>query len=387
MTQPRMPRPMRLGFAILCLCLFDADFLQAQQKAPPNDAEMQKLLEPIRAKADLPALAAAVVTSQGPKAIAVVGVRKRGSDVAVTTADLFHIGSDTKALTATLVARLIEEGKLDWDTPLAKVFKHLAKEMPPEMGRITIAQLLCHHGGLPEHLPDWWKVPRELSIVKQREWAFRDAFKLELDKAGDRFRYSAVGYVILGAACEKAGGASWEDLLKKKVLGPLDMRSAGFGPVGAKGKLDQPRAHNDKGQPVEPALSADNPPVMGPAGRLHCSLSDWSKFIADLLRGYRAAHAKAPDDEKTLLKADTYKKMFEAPYTKNYTLGGWLYQKTKLGYTLSHNGSNTLNFAMAFVAPEHDMGFLIVTNQGNLALAKVCRQARDTLLKHYLPGK
>ena len=58
----------------------------------------------------LAALAAALVNSKGLVAVGAVGVRKRGDTTAVTVDDQFHLGSDTKAMTATLIARMVEKG-------------------------------------------------------------------------------------------------------------------------------------------------------------------------------------------------------------------------------------------------------------------------------------
>ena len=79
-------------------------------------------LEAIRKKHDLPALAVVVVKDGAIRDRLAVGVRKLGDPTPVTTNDLFHIGSCTKSMTATLAAMLIEDGKLKWDTTIADVF-------------------------------------------------------------------------------------------------------------------------------------------------------------------------------------------------------------------------------------------------------------------------
>ena len=83
----------------------------------PLDAE----LEPVRAKHGLPALAAAVVKDGAIVTAGAVGVRVHGTDIKVTIDDRFHLGSDTKAMTATLAAMLVEEGKLRWDSTIGEV--------------------------------------------------------------------------------------------------------------------------------------------------------------------------------------------------------------------------------------------------------------------------
>ena len=94
---------------------------------------MTNLLAPIRAKHQVPAMAAALVTSKGLVTVGAVGTRKRGTETAVTLNDQWHLGSDTKAMTATLVAKLIEKGRLKWDSTVAEVFPDLATGFTPRL--------------------------------------------------------------------------------------------------------------------------------------------------------------------------------------------------------------------------------------------------------------
>src|SRR3954452_2316694 len=129
--------------------------------APPPD-HLDSLLRPIRQKYDLPALAGAVVTSEGLIAAGAVGVRKYGTDIPVTVRDQFHLGSCTKSMTATLIATLVEEGKLSWDTILAQAFPDLVDLMNPAYRSVTLEQLFAHRGGFASYdgtYPpgvDWW---------------------------------------------------------------------------------------------------------------------------------------------------------------------------------------------------------------------------------------
>jgi D-alanyl-D-alanine carboxypeptidase len=92
------------------------------------------------------------------------------------------------------------------------------------------------------------------------------------------FAYSNLDYVVLGAVLEKKTGQSWEDLIRTRLFQPLDMASAGFGSPGTKGVLDEPWGHIIVNDRID-AVQADNPAVFGPAGRVHCSLSDWARFV------------------------------------------------------------------------------------------------------------
>ena len=102
--------------------------------APPKD--VSALLAPIIQKHDVPGMAAAVVRNGEIVALGVAGVRTRGKPDKIAATDRFHIGSDTKAMTAMLCGILVDEGKLKWDQTLGETFPELKKSMhPPVPGR------------------------------------------------------------------------------------------------------------------------------------------------------------------------------------------------------------------------------------------------------------
>ena len=117
-----------------------------------GDEAVTSRLKPIRQKFGVPAMAAALVTSEGIQFVGAVGVRKRGTEVPVALNDLWHLGSDGKAMTSTLIARLVERGQLKWDSTLAEIFPELAPQMNPDFQKVTLLQLLSHHAGLPPNL-------------------------------------------------------------------------------------------------------------------------------------------------------------------------------------------------------------------------------------------
>lgn len=361
----------------LILCLFVA-VLGSSGQNTARDRRLEDILAPILTKHSVPALGGAIVTSRGLAAIGVLGVRKAGTKIPATAEDQWHIGSDTKAMTAVLIAALVEQGRLKWETTIGKTFPELASSMSPEFQKINLLELLSHRAGLPANLP-WRLIPRAQEIREQRQAALKAAASARLDgKPGTTYLYSNLGYVIAGAIAEKVAGDSWEELIKKQVFEPLGMRSASFGGVGTPGQIDQPWGHAADGKPVKDyGPDADNPPVLGPAGRVHCTLSDWAKFIADELRGARG--------EKGLLKPETYGKLQTPPFGGDYALGwGVAEREWGGGKVLTHSGSNTMNLAVAWLAPLRDFAVLVVTNQGGPAAMKACDEAASSLISFYL---
>jgi CubicO group peptidase (beta-lactamase class C family) len=321
-----------------------------------GDEAVTSVLKPIREKNDVPAIAAAVVTSAGIQFVGAVGVRRRGTDIPVTLDDLWHLGSDAKAMTSTLIAKLVEQGKLKWETTLAEVFPEIAPQMNAGFQKVTLLQLLSHRAGLPPNLKLAQYVGDDVMALRLR------AVREELAKSpqslpGKTYKYSNLGYIIAGAVVEKVTGKSWEELMSSEIFEPLQMKSVGFGGTGTPGKIDQPWPHTANGQPTMvngPAM--DNLPVMGPAGRVHCSIQDWAKFIQDQLRGARG--------ESALLKPDMYQTLHTTHFGGDYALGWSVSQRSWGGGTvLHHAGDNTMNFANVWIAPKRDFAIIACVNQ------------------------
>ena len=327
-----------------------------------GNADVTSVLRLVRQEHKVPAIAAALVTSEGVSKVGAVGVRKLGSPIPATQDDIWHLGSNTKAFTAVLAGVFVEDGKLCWNTTLGELFPHRLNGHL--LWGVTLEHLLSHHSGLPANLDDWHSLSAVQSTMEQRLKALELAKHCKLMPSGEAYVYSNLGYVLAGAMLEQVGGQPWEDLLRIHVGGPLGMGSVGFGGTGTEGEVDQPWPHLEGGQPapdvrtvggdlrIPTALgdfrsnafylssitvwrsldhmtlhrlplsflhtifsfllsfphprgqngpSMDNPAVMSPAGCVHCTISDWGCFIADQLRGARG--------EEALLQPDTYKKL------------------------------------------------------------------------------
>lgn len=345
------------------LCALTLQSAVAEAPAPVPD--VSATLKTVREQHDVPGLVAVVVREGKIVARGAHGVRKRGSPEAITVDDRMHIGSCTKSMTATLCAILVEEKKLAWDTKVVDVFPELAGTIDAGWKEARLDQLLTNHGGAPENLDAgglWAKLwlqngkPRDqrLELVKgvlSRPPAARP---------GTKFIYSNAGFSIAGAMAERVLDAPYEDLMRQYVFGPLDMKSAGFGAPGRAGIVDQPRGHAEDGRAIEPGAQADNPIAIAPAGRVHCSLVDWAKYVAAHAVGER----DADDGRKHLLSGAGFKKLhapFAAP-DSNYAMG-WIAESRDGKRTLWHNGSNTMWYAEVLIDLDAGAAVLVAANQ------------------------
>jgi CubicO group peptidase (beta-lactamase class C family) len=315
---------------------------------------LKEQLETVRAELGVPALGALVGDSRGVRAFASVGVRRAGTEDPIRPDDPFHIGSCTKAMTATVAALLVEQGKLRWETTLAEAFPQLKQAIHSDYHTVTLRQLLYHRAGLPEdRAPDPALFLRLRSLEGEMRRQRLDATKLVLEKKpasvpDAQFAYSNFGYIVAGAMLEQVAQRSWEQLLQEHLFKPLRMRAAGFGPP------KQVAGHN--GKPPQPR-QFDNPPVLGPAGRVHCSLRDWAAFARLHLRGARG-------EKTTLLRPESFAALHADPYRQGYAMG-WGVRQMDTKRILLHAGSNTLWFAVMQLEPERDRFYLCAANWGH----------------------
>ncbi|MGL4230733.1 MAG: serine hydrolase domain-containing protein [Casimicrobium sp.] len=317
---------------------------------------LQPTIETVRASHKLPALGAVLVTSEGVQSLATSGVRKRDDKTPVTNDDLWHLGSDGKAMTATMVARLVEKGMMKWTQTLGETFPELAPQMSEDMKSVTITQLLSHRAGFDANF-DIMQYANRKDLAAARVDVLKEAMKKGLrSKPGEKFLYSNWSYTVASAMAERASGKSFEMLMRDEVFAPLEMKSAGFQGTGTVGKIDQPWPHTANGKPAPSnGPEMDNVPTMAAAGTMHMSLADWAKFVRE--------HLRAAQGKSTFLKKESAEKL-HTPVGNDYALG-WLTAKRGWagGMALNHAGDNTMNFALAWVAPAKDFAVLVATNQ------------------------
>ena len=318
-------------------------------------AEIQSYLE----SSGAPALGTARIQGDFVTEMGVAGVRNSEMDTPVELEDKWHLGSCTKAMTASLIATFVEEGALSWDTTLQEALGELDYTIHEDYQDVTIAMLLSHTGGtwgsLLEH-PNTRQImntPRPVMDSRQivAEHVLTEAPEVT---PGTTMLYSNAGYIIAGAILEQMTGTSWETLLTDRIFEPLEMNSCGFGPPDVDGEVVHPWGHY-QGNPVDPTSgSADNPLSLGPAGTVHCSMADWGLYIADAMNGVQG--------EPALLQSASYTQLF-TDQGHEYSLGwGVVDQDWTGGVAYSHSGSNSMNAATVWIVPELDEAYLMVSN-------------------------
>jgi CubicO group peptidase (beta-lactamase class C family) len=363
----------------LCLLAVSASVSVGEEPKPERhkaDEKVNALLAAIRDKHGLPGIVGGIVRGDKLLAVGAVGVRKTGSPEMMEVDDQVHIGSDTKAMTATRIAMLVEQGKLKWKSTIVEVFPDLKEGIHADFQNVTLGELLTHRAGLPANVLDWWGLGVNKSTTEQRLVALKQVLKKPpMTKPGTKYSYSNVGYGVAAAMAERVTAKSWEELMQEGLFKPLKMSTAGFGAPGSKGKVDQPWGHKLVKAELK-AFQLDNAPALGPAGTVHCSLPDWAKF-AEL-------HLQGRQGKSKLLKAQTVRYLHTPPEGEEYACG-WvvLRRDWAKGSALTHSGNNTMWWATIWIAPERNFAVLSATNRGDDEGQKACDDASAELIGYF----
>ncbi|MBI5365206.1 MAG: beta-lactamase family protein [Planctomycetes bacterium] len=351
----------------------------SKPKLAPRD--LAPLLKPSREKGGVPGLVAAIVRGGELVALGADGVRKHGDPTPITVNDCMHLGSCTKAMTATLAARCVEAGKLRWDSKLSELFPGV--DMLPAWRDVTLELLLTNRAGAPENLDAgglWrrlWK--REGTPTEQRRELLLGVVQREpAAPPGTKFLYSNAGFAIAGHALETFAEKPWEELVQAELFTPLGITTAGFGAPGTKGKVDEPLGHVGD-HPIDVGPEGDNPPAIGPAGIVHMSIADWAKFVA--------LHLDAECGRPRLLAKESFAKLHAVPANaeRRYAMG-WGVERREWagGEVLTHSGSNTMWFCVTWIAPKKDLAVLVCCNAGGDDAAKCVDGAAWALIQDEL---
>lgn len=346
-----------------------AIYSQMESELNKSDSIQNTLTKEVN-DGNAPGMIAAIISSEGVIAIGSAGERKAGSGITFTTNDVVHLGSCGKAMTATMIATLVAEGKLSWDTKLIEAIPGLKNRIHTDYHIITLWQLLTHRAGIPKNPTDEGAFSSK-EIKERRLAILEDNLKSPATHEIDKFYYSNFGYIIAACMAEQITGLSWEVLMKKRLFDPLGMSTAGFGNPNSSGSTDQPWGHNKYLWIWWHPSEAYYEESISPAGRIYCSIADWAKFLSLQLT-----------TENPILERKYLDKLIEPP--AGFYAGGWgvaEYAWAK-GITLNHNGSNEIWYASVLVAPKLDRAFVVATNSCSFdSTPGICTEITNKLIR------
>ena len=348
-----------------------------------GDGNLAIHLESIRQAHQMPALAAFMMKDGEIIDIAVSGYRVDGKQDLVTSNDRWGIGSFTKPMTATLAARLVEQGLISFDTTIVDVFPEFIGNIRAEHESITLKQLLSMTAGVialqnDKDFDKW--INNSAPLVEQRHKLAIEVLKVKNAVNRGEYLYSNAGYIIAGHMLERTTGIAWEQLIKQELFSPLGINNIGFGPPNLEEPNMQPSGHKyQNGQWREMTTMADVrlPNVIGPAGTVNMSMPDMALFLNAQLEGMKGG--------SNIISADSYHMLHTPVSTTNnkgieYALGWEYLTRNKL---YSHGGGTGSFVLNNLLVPAENIVFLAVTNGDTETASKAVDSAISVMFKRY----
>jgi CubicO group peptidase (beta-lactamase class C family) len=340
--------------------------------AVPRVSLLNAELERLRQQYRLPGVAALVLRAGRTAAQGVAGLRSNTAPGRIRLNDPFLIGSCGKSMTATIVARLVQEGALAFESTLEELLPELRFLMRHDYRDVSLADLLAHRGGIPQLLP--LPLPLGGNPADLRAVALPVILALPPQgEPGQTYLYSNLGYIVVGAVLDRVAGIPFERLAARELFRPLGLGSAGFfAPTGSQA----PRGHTFNGIPLPPSSPLYVPRAASPAGLFHLSLPNWAKYARLHLglgpRGYLPPALLA-----------RLQRPFPGP-GESYALG-WHVDSTSHGTVLRHDGSEGYWSARIVLIPSRDYAILMATNILSPGAERAAHDLEASLLRQFPP--
>ncbi|MDF7819155.1 serine hydrolase [Runella sp. MFBS21] len=303
----------------------------------------------------IPEISYAVIDSKTTLEIAALGKHSVALPDTATLNDRFHIGSNTKAMTAFIIAKYVEKGNLTWTTKLFDLFPEWKTESKAEYANITLQDLLSHKAGIQPfqgendpQIPDFKGTKQEKRKQFGRFVLTLDPLKLDEQHP---FVYSNAGYTLATLMVEKATAKSWEELVEIVFNRDLKLDVKFSWPENQKQKDTWGHSFdNEKLTPI-PSTVDYHLDFTEPAGDLNIKLKDYIKFVQLNLEGLKS--------HNNYLKSETY--YFIHKGIKNYSMG-W-YNIYENGKELStHSGTAGTYYTLVHIDRLNHKAYIIFTN-------------------------
>ncbi len=288
---------------------------------------------------------------------------------------LFAIGSSTKAFTALGLAILVDEGKLEWDTPVVRYLPDFQLQDETATKLMTPRDLTTHRSGLPRHDLMWYG-----SGFTREEMYDRLQYLQPSASVRNRFQYQNLMYMTAGLLAGKLADTSWESFTRERILVPLGMKNTVFSvPDAAKtGNVSKPYEVKKETEELAEMAYRDIQ-ALGPAGTIFSSVHDMAQWLRFQL-GDGTLDGTAVVSATQLAETHEPQMVGETPFVfpeKPIVLYGlgWFIQPYR-GHARIHHGGNIDGFsAMVSLMPEENAGAVILTNLNATPLAMILADA------------
>lgn len=354
--------------------------------ADPADS-FNRLLDQAVTHEHLPGIAMAVVEDGEVVFTGTRGERQAGQGEAINPDTLFKIASNSKAMTAALLARLVDRGLLRWDDPVIKYLPQFRMHDPWVTQQMQVRDLLIHNSGLGLGAGDLMLWPEPNRFTRQDIIAGLAHLK-PVTSFRSGYAYDNLMYVVAGEVAAAAGGKPYDQLLREEVFVPLGMDRCQVGAwsVTTVGNVAQPHTRKD-GRSVVRGADGDRSSDLTSmaAGGIRCSLRDMTRWMQVLLdparvpgwlgavqrRALWTAHMPMPLGER--------QRRWDDAHVSAYGYG-WRLSDMDGQWKVAHTGTLSGMYSSLALLPDRKVGVVILINSDAEDARTALMQAA---LKHY----
>jgi beta-lactamase class C len=329
----------RFGFVLLAwlqkllfcfvVCVVASD---ASARAVNNAQDLQRLdteLRTIMATGQTPALALGIVHNGSVLLTRTLGVQRAGSDVPIDANTRFRLASLSKSISAGLIGKLVQQGFLQWDSPVNLLVPSFRLQDPNSL-YMSVEQLLSQRTGLKHHtLDDEMEAADEIATIRAQLPRAPSVCKI-----GECYAYQNLTYSYAADVAYAASGQFFDVALKRELFEPLSMHRANYGLEGLSEDDNWARGHEREWRKNVPIEVKPNYYWVGAAAGVNASITDMQQWMLALLE-YRPQ----------VLAPETAKYLRTSQINTPGELYGPLWRRTRLrsaGYAL---GLRTFDYA------------------------------------------
>jgi CubicO group peptidase (beta-lactamase class C family) len=362
--------------AFLTITLLVSFPVHAQEKSRLTSEQVNRAVQGVEKLAEkqiqenaVPGFAIAVVFQDKVVYARGFGVRDVNTKAPVDADTVFQLASMSKPIGSTVVAELVGEGKITWDSKLSVLDPTFAMFDPWVTREITIRDMYAHRSGLPEHAGD---LLEDLGFTRA-EILYRLRYQHPESSFRSHYAYTNFGITEAAAAAAKAYGLEWEEASEQKLFKPLGMTSTSSRYADFVARTNKALGHVlVDGKWVQKFKRY--PDTESPAGGASSSVNDLTKWMRLQLANGKFDR-KEIVDEKAL--AETHRPQMLTGFSPFTGLPGFYGLGWNVSYDqegrlrLNHSGAFALGAATHVnLVPSEQLGIVVLTNAYPIGVAE-----------------
>ncbi len=338
---------------------------------------IDEFLEDSVKKFDAPGLAVVALKDKDIVYSKGFGYRDVDKKLEMTTSTIHPIASCTKSFTSTAIAMLVDEGKLEWDTPIREFIPQFKMKDSVATNQVTIVDMLSHRTGLPRHDFVWINDEFTYDQVLNR-LPHLDSSK----EIRTTFQYCNLMYLAASVIIEELSGMSYNDFITKRIFKPLGMKNSNFSITTMQQTSDYATPYkidfkDEKLGYIECDYVVND--VATGAGCINASIDDMGKWLKFHLNKGMVA-------KKQLVSADNLRRTHDSVIISSMTMGldfwvpdqkwfrmdtyalGWAGVMYRGHRVVRHGGGIDGSSSLMGFLPDEDIGVMAIVNKSDCGI-------------------